>query len=157
MVVEKAMSKNTMEKVYLDAQAACGLQVGDWVKVLRRFATREGGCVAGWDIMYNASVGKVFQICEISDMGVHLELGADWVVIFPYFVLEKTENPAHEFRVRDEVLVRDYNDQRWAFSIFSHYDDDHTVRRYKCVSGAWSQCIPYEGNQHLLGTINIPE
>lgn len=52
----------------------------------------------------------------------------------------------------DKVLVRDHNAQEWVISLFSHYN---ALKRYKytCVNGSgFSQCIPYEGNEHLSKT-----
>ena len=48
----------------------------------------------------------------------------------------------------DKVLVRDSDKDMWCASIFSHT----WKNLYYCV-GIWhNQCIPYEGNEHLLGT-----
>ena len=55
----------------------------------------------------------------------------------------------------DKVLVRDENGQKWMCDIFSYYDDKNP--RYPFWGAGRSnskQCIPYEGNEHLLGTTN---
>lgn len=57
-----------------------------------------------------------------------------------------------QFKPFDKVLV--YYDGVWTCDIFSHIDKDGL---YCCVSARWKQCIPYEGNEHLLGTTNKPE
>lgn len=49
-----------------------------------------------------------------------------------------------------KVLVRDMDDTIWIGSFFTHTKDN----KYYCVSGWFFQCIPYEGNEHLLGTID---
>ena len=54
----------------------------------------------------------------------------------------------------DKVLVRDKNSQEWVISFFSHCNG---LERYKhsCINGAgYAQCVPYEENEHLLGTTN---
>ena len=56
----------------------------------------------------------------------------------------------------DKVLVRDSNESRWCAHMFSHYSG---YNRYPfCTLGSslcgFSQCIPYDGNEHLLGTTN---
>ena len=53
----------------------------------------------------------------------------------------------------DKVLVRDDNNSAWINTFFGFYDNT-TNKKYPFVAGSvnWSQCIPYEGNQHLLGT-----
>ena len=60
----------------------------------------------------------------------------------------------HEFRPFDKVLVKDSDTDIWICDIFSHMDDDDT---FYCVGGIWNYCIPYEGNEHLVGTTNNPE
>lgn len=54
----------------------------------------------------------------------------------------------------DKVLVRDGDDDKWVCDIFSHIDENDF---YYCVGTRWRQCIPYEGNEHLLGTTKKPE
>ena len=52
----------------------------------------------------------------------------------------------------DKVLVRDHNAQEWVASLFSNYNEPKKYK-YICVNGSgYAQCIPYEGNEHLLGT-----
>ena len=48
----------------------------------------------------------------------------------------------------DKVLVRDDNDTPWKVGLFSHIDN----KLFQCVGSIYRQCIPYEGNEHLLGT-----
>ena len=57
--------------------------------------------------------------------------------------------PEVELKPFDKVLVRDFKDQAWQVSLFSYKDSDS----YYCCNGcAWNQCIPYIGNESLLGT-----
>lgn len=52
------------------------------------------------------------------------------------------------------VLVRDGNCHEWRYVTFSHY---RKVGTPFCAGGQyWSQCIPFEGNEHLLGTTDMP-
>lgn len=60
----------------------------------------------------------------------------------------------HQFKPFDKVLVRDYNDNEWKCDFFSNMNE-HGY--YNCINSWWHQCIPYEGNEHLLGTTNEPE
>ena len=53
------------------------------------------------------------------------------------------------------VLVRHNKDNKWCASFFSHIDKDLHSNCYKFVTVAgksYPMCIPYEGNEHLLGT-----
>ena len=55
----------------------------------------------------------------------------------------------------EKVLVRHNKDNKWCGSFFSHIDGDFHSHCYKFVTIAgksYPMCIPYEGNEHLLGT-----
>ena len=55
----------------------------------------------------------------------------------------------------DKVLVRDTNEQVWVADLFSHVlDRPLGGYTFACVGHYPNQCIPYEGNEHLLGTNN---
>lgn len=57
--------------------------------------------------------------------------------------------PKVELKPFDKVLVRDFENQAWATSFFGFKDAD----LYFCCNGrSYQQCIPYIGNEHLLGT-----
>ena len=60
----------------------------------------------------------------------------------------------HQFKPFDKVLVRACDEQEWECSFFSHITEGGY---YACVGSWWLQCIPYEGNEHLLGTTNKPQ
>lgn len=62
--------------------------------------------------------------------------------------------PKVELKPFDKVLVRDLDCDLWQISLFGY--KNHNC--YRCSNGySWSQCIPYEGNEHLLGTTNDPK
>lgn len=63
------------------------------------------------------------------------------------------QKPKIELKPFDKVLVRDSNYGKWECDIFNHIDNGI----YNCFRSYWYQCIKYEGNEHLLGTINKPE
>ena len=50
------------------------------------------------------------------------------------------------------VLVRDSVKEKWHPGIWGFYDSDHQNYPYKLIGDIARYCIPYEGNQHLLGT-----
>ena len=67
--------------------------------------------------------------------------------------LELKKKP-HAFKPFDKVLVRANKDCKWAPRFFAIMKDDV----YCDTNGSWAKyCIPYECNEHLLGTINEPE
>ena len=54
-----------------------------------------------------------------------------------------------ELKPFDKVLVRDSKSDYWRATLFSHINENGC---YYCVWAGWIYCIPYEGNEHLLGT-----
>lgn len=61
----------------------------------------------------------------------------------------------NNFKSFDKVLVRVDNNTDWACDLYSHYVDN--LKMHCCVGGLYSQTIPYEGNEHLLGTTDSPK
>nr|DAU52209.1 MAG TPA: hypothetical protein [Caudoviricetes sp.] len=59
--------------------------------------------------------------------------------------------PTCPFKPFDKVLVRDNDEQAWCANYFSHYKNAPDYF-YVCINGIYHYCIPYEGNEHLLGT-----
>ena len=65
------------------------------------------------------------------------------------------EEPAHEFKPFDKVLVRSNEKEEWRADIFSHVSKNG---KFSCVGYDWNQCLPYnEQTAYLLGTTNDPE
>jgi len=69
----------------------------------------------------------------------------------------KVVKPKCPFKPFDKVLVRDSEDSVWKAGYFSNYDEDDESLPYICVGSLYKLCIPYEGNEHLLGTDKSPE
>lgn len=65
--------------------------------------------------------------------------------------------PKVELNPFDNVLVRHQKTEEWRANIFSHTDKTDEYLDYVCVNGRWEFCIPYEGNESLLGTTNNVE
>lgn len=149
-----AMNNKTMEKVYMDAQKACGLKVGDWVKITRKAEDYEAGWNNTWDCTMDEYANQVGQIMDINDEGIEVQFIACWDS-FPYFVLEKVEKSKHEFKPFEQVLVRDMDNEIWQGNIVSYidYDGDPVC----IVDDYWKQVIPYKGNEHLVGTTEEPK
>ena len=62
-----------------------------------------------------------------------------------------------EFKPFDKVLVRDCDEVKWEIDLFQEYEEFKSDLYYSCLASTWNQCIPYEGNEHLLGTTDNPE
>lgn len=55
-----------------------------------------------------------------------------------------------KFKPFQKVLVRLEDGDSWEADLFSTYKP-LCDNQYHCIGGWWKQCIPYEGNEHLLG------
>lgn len=69
----------------------------------------------------------------------------------------KVVEPKRSFEPFQKVLVRCNEDSVWRCELFSHYNTFNKQCPYVCLSSVYKYCIPYEGNQHLLGTTNNPK
>lgn len=69
------------------------------------------------------------------------------------FDIVELPKPQHEFKPFDKVLVREGEGMTWRCNFFSHKDGSF----YASPDSLWVQCIPYEGNEHLVGTTINPE
>ena len=61
-----------------------------------------------------------------------------------------------KFKPFDKVLIRDDINEKWSINLFSYYDEEDQAFPYVCISGRYEHCIPYEGNEYLLGTTDSP-
>lgn len=66
-----------------------------------------------------------------------------------FFEIE--EKPEYKFKPFDKVLVRVSKKCTWNADFYSYYDDRNKV--YIGIGSISKYCIPYKGNEHLLGTI----
>lgn len=51
--------------------------------------------------------------------------------------------------------MRYNSDSTWLCDLYSHYSKKN--EKYCCVGGFCEYCLPYEGNEHLLGTTDSPQ
>lgn len=61
------------------------------------------------------------------------------------------EKPKCEFKTFDKVLGRNEKDDVWEADLFSRYREESPYP-FRCIGFSRKYCIPYEGNEHLLGT-----
>lgn len=60
----------------------------------------------------------------------------------------------NNFKPFDKVLVRYGNSYTWQPELFYKFDEG---KYYTLGNVEWPQCIPYEGNEHLLGASETVE
>lgn len=65
----------------------------------------------------------------------------------------------HKFEPFEKVLCRDYKDSVWDVDFFGFKvkNETETSFIYRCVGNIYKYCIPYKGNEYLLGTSKDPE
>lgn len=66
----------------------------------------------------------------------------------------------YSFKPKDWCLMRSCPGSLWILCQFAFVRGDDTERVYIPVGGTeivYNQCIPYEGNEHLLGTSRLPD
>jgi len=141
---------------------ATGVREGCWVKVLRAVKNHESGWGNSWAPEMDMLVGRTMQVKDVRSLqGIALGIDGDSSLFyaFPFFILEPTEAPKpekYQFTPFEQVLVRDSDRAPWLPRFFSHMNKD-CLYPFICISIAWSQCIPYAGHEHLLGTTDEPE
>lgn len=78
-------------------------------------------------------------------------------VPFSFWKESKIVLPDVIFQPFQKVLVKDnemasINDcfTVWSIDFYSYFDMES--HKHRCLGGLWDHCVPYEGNEHLLGT-----
>ena len=105
----------------------------------------------GGDRIRNKNTGEIFKIDDINmNIGVYC-CGSDYIQIS---YQDKYELVPDKFDISklqpfDKVLVRDFDNETWEINFFSKLLDG---KHFKCLDLSYVQCIPYEGNEHLLNT-----
>lgn len=56
-----------------------------------------------------------------------------------------------EFKPFDKVLVKDFDDSKWIPALYGFKIEIPSPIHIVTGGGKWKLCIPYEGNEHLLG------
>lgn len=140
-----------LEKV--EDMPARKFKVGDYVRVLRgwEYGERGVGLSSPGEEVIRMTAGKVGRIKDVSGPTYNVEFPAPingwWG--YPWFALEKA---GPEFKPFDKVLVRDNTEEKWVPSLYGYYDAQRSYRHRMLNNNGFRYCIPYEGNEHLLGT-----
>lgn len=101
----------------------------------------------------------IYTIHDIVDKGYSAkEIDADYPIIILFGSQEDNyELVPNKFDIttlkpfESKVLVRDINSGYWIGAFYSHYNS----KKFYTIGGSrYYQCIPYEGNEHLLDTTN---
>lgn len=68
---------------------------------------------------------------------------------------ETLKNKKYQFKPFEKVLVRNGEIAKWRCSLYSHFDQEGAYH-HTTISGIYSMCIPFKGNEHLVGTADNP-
>ena len=60
-----------------------------------------------------------------------------------------------QFKPFEKVLVRDAESDKWRCAFYSHFEPNG-IYHYGTIIGMYAMCIPFEGNEHLVGTTKNP-
>lgn len=71
-------------------------------------------------------------------------------------VPKKKDIPVYQFKPFDKVLVRNEFGEKWQCNLFDCLFNNEDGYNYSCIADSWKQCIPYEGNENLVGRTENP-
>ena len=139
-----------------DAIKANGYKWNSETKTLEKFF--EPKFKVGDKVVKKDTNEDVVLITDIADNYYTVETKYGMEVAISISIQNEYELVPNKFDITtlkpfDKVLVRDTNTQKWTADVFSFFDKTH-VYPYVCVGHYTNQCIPYFGNEHLLGTTN---
>lgn len=122
--------------------------------------TKFNGCYSnsrdGYEDVTNAETAKFDKLDNNIAYGYVREIERKLGGILNLTTLEIEKQQVVELKSKveikpfDKVLVRNDKEDQWSANIFSYQVRDNM---YYCLGECyWRYCIPYEGNEHLLGT-----
>lgn len=108
---------------------------------------------------FNVSISKEnFEFYKSNDLDDEIALNEALYIRYKSWNKEKNIleelKPKVDLKPFDKVLVRDSKSDNWRANLFGYIGKDGY---YRCVYANWVYCIPYAGNEHLLGTTNNVE
>lgn len=70
--------------------------------------------------------------------------------------IETLKKKKPQFKPFDKVLVRDNETLKWKCAFYSYFEPFSKYHHVIAGTGAYVMCIPFEGNEHLVGTTKNP-
>ena len=143
------------------------------VGIFKRYVGRHGGCSntfltytgIDWDgnIIINGYMGSTNILPATKEQRNLLfqkmkEAGYQWDADKKELKKIKPHYDISNFHAGMPVLVRETSLNAWQYVPFSHcYIVGDGSTRFNAGLVGFTQCIPFEGNEHLLGTTNMPD
>lgn len=155
--------EKTYKRVPFDLDTAKKIQAGE---IEGRIVTDKGASVR--ILCYDLKCGKYSigaaisvqqdaeRFCCVTERGLRStgeQMNDGW---FDKLLIELPEEaPKHDFKPFDMVLV---SQNGWHYWIPSLYRNETPDGKHICIDNLeYDKCIPYEGNEHLVGTTDNPE
>ena len=140
------LSISTQDNWELEKDVKPTFKIGDIIK--KKDDDRLITIKSTLDGNYIISTPDLFDNCNLTDK-LSFEHQDEYVLV------KRNKFNHSTLKAFDKVLVRDCDDEKWVNAFFGFYDTV-TNKKYPFVASAvsWGQCIPYLGNEHLLGTTN---
>lgn len=149
-IMRQRLATEEEKQKLFDAIKAKGFKWNAETKTLEKLV--EPNFKVGDRIKHKTHISQVDVVTEIKDN--HYILNAE--LALPFVFQDEYELVPNKFDITtlkpfDKVLVRDFDNTPWEIEFFSRLlNGEH----FKCLEVSYVQCIPYEGNEHLLGTTN---
>lgn len=95
----------------------------------------------------------IYKIIDVKDTYYVTDQGK-----LPFYYADPWKLVTNKFDINtlvpfeSKVLIRDYNYEEWKASFWGYLTNNFYGYNYDTIRGNYKQCIPYEGNEHLLGT-----
>ena len=118
----------------------------------------------GDQIVKRNSISNSWIVASASSeyYGLKLPNGSDSIGVLPVSEQDDWELVPNKFDITtlkpfDKVLVREDDEKLWRIHFFERLN--YILKdTFVCMGGyRYHQCVPYEGNEHLLNTNNEPD
>lgn len=122
------------------------------------------------DTMKDGYVSTVAYIAKDSDFELNAKVCSNYIpasedmLIKLFEAIDKNgyiwdgktlKKKEYQFKPFEKVLVRNGEIAKWRCSLYSHFDQEGAYH-HTTISGIYSMCIPFKGNEHLVGTADNP-
>ena len=123
------------------------LKVGDYVRVTRKAKSNEKEWSDSWSVYMDYYIGKTVCVDSIGKEYGTIFLSLDNSLYnFPYFVLEKVENPECVPFTSMEELASTYEETMQGYDIYTFIDN------LRC-NGIWIRCKEDRGVYQIIGML----
>lgn len=123
------------------------LKVGDYVRVTRKAKSNEKEWSDSWSVYMDYYIGKTVRVDSIGKEYGTIFLSLDNSLYnFPYFVLEKVENPKYVPFTSMEELASAYEETMQGYDVYTFIDN------LRC-NGMWIRCKEDCGVYQIIGML----